>query len=326
MTKQRLLLTLIVILFVVGGVWLWGARSSDPRSNEVSRVRVGYLPSIAAAQMYIAVLNGYFEDEGLDVEIVEIYSAPEVIQALQARAIDIGFGVLPSVVLAREKGVTVRSLVGSTTDSKFTKEHRIIVSTDSPVKSVDDLKGGSIALVAEPTSDGLSLFDFLKARGIDRSDLRFIKTPHPEMIVAVSSGSVDAAAAIEPFITMGLQAGQIRVLDYYYPDARTEVGTYIIHEDWQLSNVDVATRFTRAILRANSWINEDLTRFRDTLPTLHESGIRFRVSEAVAREVALPGYEEYASEEGVQHLVRLLRKYDFIDSEVDPALVLPRQR
>ena len=302
---------------------LWWFAFHKPLQPTLTKVRLGYLPSLAAAQTYVAVQNGLFAKQGLDVELTEIYSGPEVIQTLQARSIDIGFGVLPTVALARGKQVLVRSLVGATTDSGTIREHRLIVAKNSPIQSAIDLRGRRIALVAEPTSDGLALFEYLEGHGLSRADVTLIKTPHPEMLIAVSGGSVDAAAGIEPFISEGRLAGKTRELVYYYPEGVTEVGTYIVHEDWLRVNTDVAMRFANAIREATRWINDDTDRLRALLPRLHASGIRFKISEQAARELHLPGFREEATDEGVRELIRLLQKYGFLQEPLDPATILP---
>lgn len=313
----------LIILLIAVIVWV----SISPASQSgLTTIRVGYLPSLAAAQMYVGIDQGYFEQEGLSLEISEIYSAPDVIQALQSRSIDIGFGVVPSVALARANGVLVRCLVGATTDSAASQEHRLIVATDSPIDDVTDLIGKRIALVAEPTSDGIALFAYLSSHGIERSDLTFIKTPHPEMIVAVASGSVDAAASIEPFISEGRLGGHTRELVYYYPDDVTEVGTYIVHDDWLWANADSAEKFSRAILRATDWINSDSQRLRALLPQLGDVGIRFSVSAVAAEELHIPGFLYFPSRKGVEKLVAQLVQYGFLDQPIDPDLILPEKQ
>lgn len=322
---KKILITILCVVLAVGA-WLIFRPSPKPSqlvSQPSVKLKVGYLPSLAAAQLYVASAQGFFEKEGLRVEATEIYSGPEIIQALQSKSIDVGFGVLPSAILARANGVPVRSLVGVTTDSEAIQEHRIVVAKENAIKNVSDLKGKRLALVAEPTSDGLSLFEFLERYGIGRSEVTVIKLPHPEMLVAVSSGAVDAAAAIEPFISQGRLSGKTRELIFYYPPEVTEVGTYLVHDDWLRANRDVAHRFANAIKEATRWINKDQDRFRDFLLVLEQKGFQMKVSKQAAKELRPPGFLEAPSETGVENLVKLLRKYGFLKTDIDPVLLLP---
>lgn len=302
----------------------WPAKGPGGGGNEpLTQVRLGYLPSLAAAQIYVAVDQDIFRRHGLRVDLTEIYSGPEVVQSLQARSSDVGFGVVPSVLLARSKGVPVRSLVGATTDSPTIREHRLIVPVDSPISSPADLQGRRIALVAEPTSDGVGVFEYLEKHGLKRSDVTLVRTPHPDMLVALSARAVDAAAAIEPFISEGKRLGKTRELDYYYPDWETEVGTFLVMDDWVAAHPETARKFVAAIREATAWINEDPNRLRELLPRLQAKGIRFSVSEQAASEIHLPGFKEAPTRAGVIRNADLLQKHGFLQTPVDPSLVLP---
>lgn len=321
--KKTVIVVAVLAVIVVSIVLL---RKGSPKPQEppqkAAKVKVGYLPSLAAAQLYVAQIEGFFSREGLEVSTVEIFSGPETIQALQTKSVDVVFGVLPSAILARANGVKVRCLVGATTDSKAVDEHRIIVGKASEVQTVAALKGKKIGLVAEPTSDGVALFDFMAAQGLTRNDYQIVKMPHPEMVVALASGSIDAAAAIEPFISEGRLAGKTRELAFYYPDKPTEVGTFLVHDEWLVANADTAKRFARAIRSATSWINSDQSKLRSLLSSVHEHGFRIRVSPEAAREIRLPGFREMPTTDGIKDLADLLTKHGFLKSAVNPVELL----
>lgn len=265
-------------------------------------VRVGYLPSLAASPFYAAVANGYFDEEGLDVKFQEIFSGPELVNALQGKAIDVAFSIVPPMILARSKGLPITSIVGATIDSKDVREHRIMLQVGSPIKTAADLKGKKIAVVAQGTSDHFGLLQYLDKNGLKESDVEIIKTPHPEMIFAIASRAVDAACGIEPFITIGKLQGKVEVFDYYYPDEPTEIGTYLVHEDYLTANPDASARFAHAIRKGNAFC-QDQAQLRRLLPTLEQYGIKFKMAEEAANAVTIMEFRDSLTEEGVTRVM-----------------------
>lgn len=292
------------------------SRGGDEKPPEKTKVRVGYLPSLAASSMYAAIANGYFVENGLDVEIQEVYSGPELINALQGKSVDVAFGIVPPLVLARARGLPVKSLVGATIDSKSVREHRIMLPVDSHIKQPEDLRGKRIAVVAEGTSDYFGLLQYLHKHGLSEADVEIIKTPHPDMIFALASRSVDAACGIEPFITMGKLSGKVRVFDYYYPDEPTEIGTFLVHEDLLAYRPEVAKRFRAAILKGNQYVR-DQQKLRELLPQLERHGIKFKLSPEVARDVTIMEFRDTLTTAGVRKVMNELVSAGILKKPID---------
>ncbi len=326
-SRNALILTTVALVVLACLVFLFLRQKESPPVTsspevapkaELTKVRVGYLPSLAASQLYIGIVEGFFQEEGLEVEISEIYSGPEIIQTLQARSVDIAFGIVPPLVMVRAKGTRIKSLGGATLDSSEIRDHRLLVKPGSAIRSPQDLRGKRIAVVAEPTSDGLGLLDYLESHGIKKDEVTLVKTPHPEQVFAVSTGAVDAAASIEPFITIGVLKGLVEEFDYYYSDEPTEVGTYLIHDDTLEDKPELAKRFRRALERATV-ICQDEDRLRKILPTLEEKGIAFKITPDVATEVHVMDFQPSLTIEGVRKVMGQLVRHGFLGSEIDPA-------
>ena len=63
--------------------------AADSADSGATHLRLIYSPSLCAAPMYIAIENGYFEDEGLDIEQVTV-DAAHVSEAIGADQVDVG--------------------------------------------------------------------------------------------------------------------------------------------------------------------------------------------------------------------------------------------
>ena len=71
--------------------------SADGASDSgTTHLRLIYSPSLCAAPMYIAIENGYFEEENLDIEQVTV-DAAHVSEAIGADQVDVGMGLIGTV-------------------------------------------------------------------------------------------------------------------------------------------------------------------------------------------------------------------------------------
>jgi NitT/TauT family transport system substrate-binding protein len=289
---------------------------SGCKHDEQQVVKIAYLPSLAASQLYVGIAKGYFEEEGIKVEISEIYNGPDIIAAVQSKTVDIGFGITPPLILARSNGAKIKSIGGATFDGISVQEHRLMLPIDSEIKSPQDLKGKKIAVVAEGTSDYFGLIGYLEKNGIKKNEVEIISVPHPEMIFAISNKSVDAAAGIEPFITMGSVQGKTKTFDFYYPDQEMEVGTFIAHEDFISSNSDLVAKIIKVIEKSTIVINNE-KEFRALLPTLETHGIKFKITKEVADKVQIMGFRDKLTTSGTGAVMDMLFDNHILKNKFD---------
>lgn len=154
--------------------------------------KVGYMPNYASLNSVVAALhNDEFEDEDLDVELVEFSDGPTIISALESGSIDAGYigpgaHVLP---IQGEAKVVAFSHLGNADE--------VIANTDKGVNSKEDLKGKEIA-ISSGTSSETILNLTLQDAGIAKDDVTLTDMDASAMVTAMTSGSVDAVAAWSP--------------------------------------------------------------------------------------------------------------------------------
>ncbi|TAN58388.1 MAG: transporter substrate-binding domain-containing protein, partial [Magnetospirillum sp.] len=131
-------------------------------------LKVGYLPVTGHAKFFVAKEQGFFEKEGLSVELVEFVNSADGINALKAGKLDIGAFGTTAPLAHIAKGSDLRLIGG------IMGEDAAIVTTAanaSKVKKVADLKGRKVATVRLATGDAV-LRGALKDAGVDwKTDL-----------------------------------------------------------------------------------------------------------------------------------------------------------
>ncbi len=86
---KKFLILLILVGLVICGYFIF---KNDSKDNELTKVTVGEVThSIFYAPQYVADALGYYEEEGLDVEITLISGADKVTAAVLSGDVEIGF-------------------------------------------------------------------------------------------------------------------------------------------------------------------------------------------------------------------------------------------
>jgi sulfonate transport system substrate-binding protein len=87
----------------------------------------------------------------------------------------------------------------------------IIVPDNSPIRSVADLKGKTVA-VSKGSGSHFLLISALKSAGLTLKDIKPIYLEAPDGVAAFASGNVDAWAIWDPFLATQQREHHVRVL------------------------------------------------------------------------------------------------------------------
>ena len=153
--------------------------------------------------------KGWFKEAGLEVEIFWTHGGSETLQAAISGSTDIAMsnGTL-GVVGAYFKGAPVR-IIGA----EMTGVHEVYwyVKADSPIKSVKDFEGKTVAFSRPGSSTNLMLLNLLAENNVKGAK----PTPTgglPATHTQVMSGQIDVGWAVPPFGVKEISEGKIRVV------------------------------------------------------------------------------------------------------------------
>jgi phosphonate transport system substrate-binding protein len=151
----------------------------------------------------------------VSVQVVEDYAA-EVL-AMRNGKLDLGqFGPLGYVFADAKAGAEPLVSFGTAEKQLSTYTAGIWVPKDSPIQAIGDLKGKSLALggVGSTSGDVLPRFS-LREAGIADADLKMDYTGgHPEALLALTNGKVDAAQINSQTLATAVAAGTFKQDDY----------------------------------------------------------------------------------------------------------------
>ncbi len=167
-------------------------------------VKMGELPSISNAGLYLAMDKGYFQEKGITVDIEPFASGGKMMAPLATGQIDVAIGA-PSAGLF--------NAIASGQDFKIVADKGqirpghsftpVIVRKDlvdsGKVKTLKDLKGMKIANGAKGIQLDFYLAKMLEHAGLAYTDVEMVYMGYPDGVKALATKAIDAMIAPEPW-------------------------------------------------------------------------------------------------------------------------------
>lgn len=140
---------------------------------------------------------------------------PERFQAFIAGELDAGTAPGLAVIFARSQGLDMKIVASVCLEASgpgiFTTQY--LVKDDGPIKSVKDLKGGTIAVVGIKTATDLwARAGLINAGLVPDRDTKVVPMAFPVIGDAVRTGKVSAGTFVEPFYSAEMAKGGLRPL------------------------------------------------------------------------------------------------------------------
>jgi NitT/TauT family transport system substrate-binding protein len=140
---------------------------------------------------------------------------PERFQAYLAGELDAGTAPGMAIIPARAQGMDIKIVANVCLEAAgkqyFTTQY--MVKDDGPIKSVKDLKGGTIAVVGIRTATDLwARAGLINAGLVPDKDTKVVPMAFPVIGDAVRTGKVSAGTFVEPFYSAEMAKGGLRKL------------------------------------------------------------------------------------------------------------------
>lgn len=283
-------------------------------SQAQTKLRVGILPISETLGAVVAEQKGFFKEEGLEVELTKFQSGAAAVPVLQSGRLDISFSNTVSTLQAIEQGIDLIILAPAAVVRKDPPDTATAVITrKGEISSLKQLEGKRIATNVVNSTAWLHVVALLEKHGVDRSKVRFVEVPFPQMNDALLNGQVDAIGQVDPFRTVLMAGDKAEVLGWAYNETapRTDLTQYVALRPWVEKNRDAAVRFARAVRKGAAYINSNEAEAREINQAF--TGL----NPALKDKVMLSELGTAVNVEGLKHTMKMMEKFGLLKSPVD---------
>ena len=294
-------------------------------AQTLTRLRVGTIPIVDSAPLFIGIQNGFFKEQGLEIDTTPAPGGAALLPSVAAGQFQIAFSNTTSTLLAIGEGLPFKFVTaGCSTGAKGPDLAGLVVRKAAGIKSGRDLEGKRIAVNSRDNIMWLRSASWIDRTGGSSEKATFVEIPFPQMVDALVGGQVDAAMVNEPFLSSGLQMHGDKVQVLSWPMSETApngvVSEYVATAGWLDKNPTLAERFARALGRGVAWVRQN-----QGSPEWERlvSGYT-KIPPERLRGIALPVYDSIIDPKKIQDMVELLRHYKVLTKPLDVAnLIYP---
>ena len=290
------------------------SQTTDTTSQEMTSIKVGVVPVVDVAPLYLGIDKGFFEEEGLEVEPVIAQGGAAIIPAVMAGDQELGFSNVVSLMLAQTQDLPVKIISQGiqATDDAENDTAAIAVKGDSDIQEPADLEGKTIAINTLNNISQLTVTAALDSEGVDTSTLNFVEVPLPDMVGQLEAGQIDAAGLVEPFVTTGKNAGQRMIIyDRVATEPEMTVATYFTSDSYLQENPDVVEAFVRAMNRSLEYATENPDEARQAIANYTQ------IPPDVLADVVLPLWQTDLNVDSIENTAQLMVDQGIAESEPD---------
>lgn len=213
-------------------------------------------------QVYAGMGKGLFAQEGITVEPTFFKSGSEIAPAVATGQVDAAIttsGAALFNALSRGAEFTiVAEALNIEPGAPGGDPTAIMVGANSGIERAGDLAGKKIAVTAPGQILDMIVTEYLAQSGVDAAVVTKVGMAPPDMVPALTNGSVDAAIMVEPFLSITEASGAAVRLARASEVMPGTSQAFMVFSDGMMEREDVAVRFLRAFKATNDWIREAL--------------------------------------------------------------------
>jgi len=293
------------------------AGKGDGKGTKV-KIMVGGLDKVIYLPAMLAQRLGYFDAEGLDVELLSEPAGVQAETALVSGQVQGAVGFYDHTLDLQTKDKAVESVVQF---SHAPGEVEIVSSKAAgDIKSPKDFKGKKLGITSLGSStDFLTKYLAVK-NGVNVSDFTPVAVgAGPTFIAALQKGAIDGGMTTDPTVATILdkKAGKV-LLDMRTPEGSQEAlgGPYpssslYMQTDWVNGHKDTVQKLANAFVKTLKWMStHSSTQIADKMPADYSQGNKVLYAAAIESTLPMFTKDGVMPKDGPQTVEKVLKAFN----------------
>lgn len=323
MRKRLAMLSLATAALLTLSACSSGSGAPAPSANggdgSLTPITVGVIPVVDVAAIYLGKEQGFFSDEGLDVNLKLAQGGAAIVPAVVSGDYQFGFSNVVSLLVAQSNSVPIKVVAaGNATTGAQPDIGAVVVPQGSSITDPTQLAGKTVAVNTLNNIGDVTIRNVVEQVGGDASNIQFTEMGFPDMPAAVASKQVDAAWIVEPHLTRALNDGA-KVISWNFAetDKNLVISTYFTSQPYAQQHPDTVAAFQRAMQKSLEYADKNPEAARNALDSYT------KIDDKIKSAMTMPRFPTDINQDAVQKLADLSLKYGLIKQPADLKALLP---
>ncbi|MDR1157760.1 MAG: ABC transporter substrate-binding protein [Oscillospiraceae bacterium] len=277
-----------------------GGQTPPSETPNFKKLTVGTMPLTVGVPVQYAYDNGFYADEGLDVEIIIFATGAPINEAYSAGQLDIAVSGLASVYsLANGNAKWVGEINSTGGMGIYVRPNSPILDVKGQVQGKPDIYGsadlvrGVKILGPLGTTAQFNAIGYAKCFGLSSADIEQVHMEYGPAYQAFQSGEGDAFAANPPFSFQAEEAGYVCAASFEDSTGVSLMDGIFCTLDMSDNRHEELVRFIRATYKACEALQDYDTRFAFSKEWFNANGKEYD-DKTLASEIAVRDYIDKA--------------------------------
>lgn len=217
-------------------------------SKDTESISFGAITSGSVALVYIAQDQGFFQAEGLKVQVKDYPTGVATTDALLAGEVDIAWSAEFPMVARALKGEAISIFAVS---NRFSDQF-LFGLRESGIAHISDLKGKTIGLPLKTIAE-FYLGRFFLLNGMRLNDVSLVNVLPAQSMEALAKGNVDGVVTWEPYTNRIKDQLADRIIAWPVQSSQPGFGIMIGRNTWLREKPGIVTGFLNALLKAEEF-------------------------------------------------------------------------
>lgn len=287
-------------------------------SDRLTKITLTNPSNMSNVPLYIGLKQGFFADEGIDLEAGVDLGAGSTVESVIGGQVDMAWVNTGGALAPFGEGIDLKLV--AITDLGTPGNLQVVVKPDSPIKTLADLQGGTLAVLSPSTTCVWLVKSAMTSQGLDPESIEMTVVAPPEHAIVLDTDQVDATCTTDPTKTAMVQKLNVRSVFDPAEEGVLEqrdypAGGYVVSGNFAAENPEVLKAFQRALAKATAWANAHQDEVRTELPELAN------VDAEVAPDVTIPHFVEDVGAkglaDGIQMVIEAMYENGLSETEID---------
>ncbi|MEW2401341.1 ABC transporter substrate-binding protein [Streptomyces sp. NPDC046862] len=294
--------------------------SSDKASGGTTTIKVGIVPIMDVAPLYLGEKKGFFKERGIKLSLSQAQGGAAIVPGVASGQFQFGLSNMTSLMIAQSNNVPVKAVANCSASTGMEGKDfgALTVRKGSSIKTAKDLEGKRVAVNTLKNINETAVRETMRKAGGDPDKLKFTELAFDQMPAALAGGRVDAAMVVEPALTTIKSQGGSEIASPLVDVAKgLTVSMYFTSVQYAKQNPELVQRFQEAMADSLTYANEHPDEAREIVTTYT------KIPAAVVEKATLPRWPAEPNRASIEKLAELGQADGLFKKSPDLDTLLP---